>query len=164
MAWVKIDPVEAAAVSILLTSPVVFLDDDELAACVEMFSERIRSDALLRPALDRLVGNRWADAERQAYRMFHATLFRDECPQVEANWLARAARVLSPDQVDRLADILLSCVFETFPVHTAGDLCDIATELANTLKSIIATDGLERQRRLLKMHARLNAGALLNGL
>ena len=152
-----------AVVSFLLSGPILFLDDDELAACIEMFSERIRRDAVLRPALDRLVGNRWADAEQQAYSLFHATLFRDERPNVDANWLARAARTLTPDQVDRLADILQSCVFETFPVHSAGDLCDIATELANALKSIISTDGLERQRRLLKTHARLNAGALLSG-
>lgn len=150
--------------SFLLSGPILFVDDDELAACIEIFSERIRRDAVVRPALDRLVGNRWADAERQAYYLFHATLFRDERPKVDANWLARAARALSSDQVDRLADILLSCVFETFPVHSAGDLCDIATELAKTLKYIISTDGLERQRRLLKTHARLSAGALLSGL
>ena len=149
--------------SFLLSGPILFMDDDELAACIEMFSERIRGDATLRPALDRLVGNRWADAEQQTYALFRATLFRDGRPSVDANWLARAVRVLSPDQVDRLADVLMSCVFETFPVHSAGDLCDIATELANTLKSIISTDGLERQRRLLKTHARLNAGALLSG-
>lgn len=110
--------------SFLLSGPILFVDDDELAACIEILSERIRRDAVLRPALDRLVGNRWADAERQAYYLFHATLFRDERPKVDANWLARAARALSSDQVDRLADILLSCVFETFPVHSAGDLCD----------------------------------------
>lgn len=150
--------------SFLLTNPVKFADDDELALCIEMFSERIRRDAVLRPALDRLVGNRWLDAERQAHVLFHVTLFGDACPNIDANWLARAARILTSDQVDRLTDVLVACVFETFPIHSAGDICEIATELARILKSIIITDGLERQRRLIRTHVRLNAGALLSGL
>lgn len=66
-------------------------------------------------------------------------------------------RVLLPDEVGRSVDILVSCIFETLPIDSAGEICEIATELANTLKAIIATDGLERQRRLLHTHIRLNA-------
>ena len=148
----------------LMSSPVLFVDDDELVACLEMFSDRIRQDAVLRPALDRLVGNRWADAEQQAYILFHSTLFGDGRPKIDANWLARAVRLLRPDEVDRLEDILLACVLETFPINSAGDVFEIAAELASTLKSIIVTDGLERQRLLLRAHTRLNAGALLSTL
>jgi len=64
--------------------------------------------------------------------------------------------------VDILSETLLSCILETFPIDSAGELCEIATELASTLKAIIATDGLERQRQLLRTYARLNAGALLS--
>lgn len=150
--------------SSLLSSLILFVDDDELAACLGTFSDRIRMDTVLRPALNRLVGNRWADAEQQAYLFFRATLFREELPKVDANLLARAARALSSHQVDRLADILMSCIFETFPINSASGLCDVAAELSATLKSIIDADGLERQRLLLKAHTRLNAGALLSGL
>lgn len=150
--------------SILLSRPIQFVDDDEIKACIEMFSERIRQDATVRPALDRLVGNRWEDAEQEVHSLFHATLFGDACPNIDANWFARAARVLKPDEVDRLTDTLLSCILETFPIDSTGDLYEIATELANTLKAIMATDGLERQRQLLRTHARINAGALLNGI
>lgn len=149
--------------SVLMSGRALFVDDDELAACIEMFSERMRRDAVLRPAMQLLIGNRWADAEKQAHRLFHASLFRDASPNVDANWLARAVRVLQPDEVDLTVDILLSCILETFPIDSAGEICEIATELANTLKAIIATDGLERQRRLLHTHNRLNAGALLSG-
>jgi hypothetical protein len=154
--------VEQATMSFLMSGPALFVDDDELAACIEMFSARVRLDAVLRPAMDLLVGNRWADAEKQAHRLFHASLFRDAAPNVDANWLARAVRVLQPGEVDRTVDILISCILETFPLDSAGEICEIATELANTLKAIIATDGLERQRRLLHTHIRLNAGALLS--
>jgi hypothetical protein len=148
----------------LMSSPVHFVDDDELAACLEMFSDRIRQDAVLRPALDRLVGNRWADAEQQAHILFHSTLFGDGRPNIDLNGLARAVRLLRPTDVDRLEDILLACVLETFPINSAGEVFEIAAELASTLKSIIITDGLDRQRRLLRAHARLNAGALLSSL
>ena len=148
--------------SFLLSGPILFVDEDELVVCIELFSERIRRDVILRPTLDRLVGNRWGDAEAQAYSLFHATLFWDARPQIDPNWLARAARLLKSDEEDRLSEMLLACILETFPIDSAGELCEIATELAITLKAIISTDGLERQRQLLRTYARLNAGALLS--
>lgn len=150
--------------SFLLSGPILFIDDDELLNCIELFSECIRNDVAIRPALDRLVGNRWADAEHQAHGLFHAALFGDARPRIDADFLARAVRVLKPEDVDRLADTLLSCILQTFPVNSAGDVCEVATELASTLKAVIATEGLERQRQLLKTLARLNAGALLSRL
>lgn len=149
--------------SFLLSGPVLFLEDGDLAALMIEFSDRVRRDPLVRPSLDRLIGNRWADAETAATTFFHAALFADRCPDVDANWLARAARELSPEDVDRLADQLLDCTLAAFPLHSAAIVCEIATEFVRLFRAIMVVDGVDRQRRLLDLHRRLASGALLSG-
>ena len=148
----------------LLSGPIVFVDDEELRPCIAEFSERVRRDKALRPALDHVVGNRWADGEETALNLVHTTLFRDGRPNVSADWLARATRALRYEDVDRLAEIFVDCAMEAFPLHSAAGVSEIASELAVTLKGIVNSDGLQRQRLLLSAYARLSAGALLAGL
>lgn len=74
---------------------------------------------------------------------------KNASPNVDTNWLARAVRVLQPDEVDRMVDILMSCILETFPIDSADEVCEIAT-VANTLESIMpsGSEGNLRQEQV----------------
>lgn len=145
-------------------APSVYFEEADLAALVAEFSERVRRSPALRPAMDRLVGNRWEDAEAAAASFLQATLFLDRAPEVDGDWLARSVRTLDADTIDQLTDILLDCALVVLPLHSAAVVAEISDQLAHLLKGVMAHDGVMRQRLLLKVQSRLAAGALMSRL
>lgn len=145
-------------------APSVFFDDADIDALVAAFSERIRGNADLRPAMDRLIGNRWEDAEKAAGAFLRATLFLDSRPDIDGDWLVQVLRLLDASDIDQLADILLDCALVALPLHSAAVVAEVGEELARLLKGVVAHDGVARQRLLLKARSRLSAGALMSRL
>lgn len=143
-------------------APSVFFDDADIDALVAAFSERIRGNAGLRPAMDRLIGNRWEDAEKAAGTFLRATLFLEGRPDIDGDWLVRVLRLLDASDIDQLADILLDCALVALPLHSAAVVAEVGEELARLLKGVVAHDGVARQRLLLKARSRLSAGALMS--
>ncbi len=145
-------------------APSVFFDDADIDALVAAFSERIRGNAGLRPAMDRLIGNRWEDAEKAAGAFLRATLFLDSRPDIDGDWLVQVLRLLDASDIDQLSDILLDCALVALPLHSAAVVAEVGEELARLLKGVVAHDGVARQRLLLKARSRLSAGALMSRL
>lgn len=143
-------------------APSVFFDEADIDTLAAEFSERVRRSPLLRPAMDGLVGNRWEDAEAAMGGFLRATLFLQERPAVDGDWLARAVRMLDDAAIDLLADILLDCALVALPLHSAAVVAEISEQLARLLKSVATEDGVAQQRLLLRARARLSAGALMN--
>ncbi len=142
----------------------VYFEETDLAALVIAFSERVRRDPTLRPAMDRLVGNQWEAAEAATAAFLRATLFLERRPDVDGNWLARCICMLDAASIDRLADILLDCALVVLPLHSAAIVAEVSDALASLLKDVLAHDGVTRQRLLLRMQSRLAAGALMNSV
>lgn len=145
-------------------APSVYFDDTDLAALIAEFSERVRRSPALRPTMDRLVGNRWEEAETAAASFLRATLFLEKRPDVDGNWLATSIRTLDAATIDQLADILLDCALVVLPLHSAAVVAEVSDALARLLKDVLAHDGVTRQRLLLKVQSRLAAGALMSGI
>ena len=143
-------------------APSVYFEEADLVALVTEFSERVRKNPVLRPTMDRLVGNRWEDAEAVATAFLAATLFLERRPEIDGDWLARSIHMLDANAIDLLADILLDCALVVLPLHSAAVVAQINDALARLLKEAVAQDGVARQRLLLKMQSRLAAGALMN--
>lgn len=146
----------------LTSAPSVFFDDSELRALIAEFSERVRRDGRVRPAMDRLIGNRWHEAERGAESFLIATLFLEERPDVDSDFLARAVQVLRPDEIDVLADIMLECALVTFPLQSAAAIVEVAEMLASAIKAVVVSRGTARPHRLNEVYSRLNAGMLMS--
>jgi len=147
-----------------LLAPALYIEEADIDDLVEALSERIRRDRHLRPAMERLIGNRWEQAELAAGAFLRATLFLDRRPAVDGDWLARALRLLDAEDFDRLGEILLDCAFIALPLHSAGLISAIGDELVDLLKGVVAQDGIARQRLLLMARSRLAAGALMSRL
>ncbi|WP_186767033.1 hypothetical protein [Devosia ginsengisoli] len=145
-------------------APSVYFDEADLAALVAEFSERVRRNPDLRPAMDRLVGNRWEEAEEAAASFLQATLFLEKRPDVDGDWLARSIRMLDGATIDQLTDILLDCALVVLPLHSAAVVAEVSDALARLLKDVVIHDGVMRQRLLLKVQSRLAAGALMSGI
>lgn len=145
-------------------APSLYFDEAEIDALVAELSHRIRRSPALRPAMDRLIGNRWEEAEAAAGAFLRATLFLETRPQVNGDWLARSLRLLDAEAIDRLGDLLLDCALVALPLHRAGVVGEIGDALADLLKGVLAVDGVARQRLLLKARSRLAAGALMSRL
>lgn len=145
-------------------APAVFFEEADLDALVNEFSDRVRRSHALRPTMDRLVGNRWEDAEAATASFLRATLFLDQRPQVDGDWLARSVRMLDAETIDLLADILLDCALVVLPLQSAAVVTEIGEQLAHLLKGVVFHDGVARQRLLLKAQSRLAAGALMSRL
>ena len=141
-------------------APSVFFDETDIDALAAEFSERVRRSPLLRPWTG-LVGNRWEDAEAVMAGFLRATLFLQERPEVDGDWLARSVRMLDGEAIDLLADILLDCALVALPLHSAAVVAEISEQLARLLKSVVAQDGVARQRLLPRARSRLLAGALM---
>jgi hypothetical protein len=143
-------------------APSVYFEDADIDALVAEFSERIRRSATLRPAMAVLVGNRWEDAEVATGAFLRATLFLEQRPDVDAEWLARSVATLDEAALDELGDLLLDCALVVLPLHSAAVISAIGDELGHLLGSVVAGEGDMRQRLLLRAEARLAAGALMN--
>jgi hypothetical protein len=114
--------------------------------------------------MDRLVGNRWYEAEQEIGAFLAASVFLSSRPRIDAEWLGAAMEVLAPDDVDALADIMLSAALSAFPLQSAAVVAEICDRLAEMARWVLAGKGARRQQRSLKMHERIVAGALMNGL
>jgi hypothetical protein len=146
----------------LRSAPSVFFEHSELRGLVAEFSERVRRDQRVRAAMDRLIGNRWLDAEQAAETFLSATLFLEACPEVDAGFLERAVHVLGPAEINALAEIMLDCALVAFPMQSAGAIFEVANMLAEAIKAAAASDKRERRHQLMKLHSRLSAGTLMN--
>lgn len=82
-------------------APSIYFEDADINALVREFSERVRADIDLRPVFDRLVGNRWEDAELAITEFLHASLFLQRRPQIDQDWLVRAVQALDRPALDR---------------------------------------------------------------
>ena len=145
-------------------APAVYFEEADLAALVAAFSERVRRNPSLRPAMDRLVGNQWEEAEAAAASFLRATLFLERRPDVDGNWLAKSIRMLDAEAIDLLADILLDCAMVVLPLHSAAVVAEVNDALVRLFKDVLAHDGVMRQRLLLRMQSRLAAGALMSSV
>ena len=145
-------------------APAVFFEEADLDALISEFSERVRRSPALRPAMDRLVGNQWEEAEAAAASFLRATLFLERRPDVDGDWLAKSIRTLDASDIDLLADILLDCALVVLPLHSAAVVAEVSDALARLLKEAVGHDGVLRQRLLLKMQSRLAAGALMRSV
>ncbi len=143
-------------------APSVYFEDSDIDALVREFSERIRQDVALRPALDRLVGNRWEDAEQAVESFLHATLFLQRRPDVNQEWLERAAQVLDLAALDRLGDILLDSALVALPLHSAAVIVEIGDALTRLLADAVSLEGADLHRRMVQIYDRLRSGALMN--
>jgi hypothetical protein len=145
-------------------APAVFFDDDDIAGLITVLSERLRRDQRVRPVMDKLVGNHWYEAEQEIGAFLAASVFLSSRPRIDAEWLAAAMEVLAPEDVDALADIMLSAALSAFPLQSAAVVAEICDRLAEMARWVLAGKGARRQQRSLKMHERIVAGALMNGL
>ena len=91
-----------------------------------------------------------------------ATLFLEQRPEIDGDWLARSIHTLDADSIDLLADILLDCALVVLPLHSAAVVAQINDALARLLKDVVSQDGVARQRLLLKVQSRLASGGLMN--
>ena len=148
----------------LISAPSVFFEDSELRALIAQFSERVRRDTRVRPAMDRLIGNRWYEAEQGAETFLLATLFLEERPEVDLDFLARAVQILGPDEIDALAEIMLECALVAFPLQSAAAIVEIAEMLAGAIKAAAVSRGTARRRLLNQVYSRLSAGTLMSRL
>ncbi|HEV2515825.1 MAG TPA: hypothetical protein VGV07_11285 [Devosia sp.] len=126
------------------------------------FSERVRADARVRPAMTRLVGNRWLEAEQSAEAFMSATLFLDEQPDVDPVFLERAVQLLGPAEIDALAEIMLECAMVAFPLQSAAAITEVTEMLASTVRAVATSEGQARQDQLERVYSRLSAGTLMN--
>jgi hypothetical protein len=147
-----------------LLSQVFFVDREDLEAVVLEFSERVRRDAGLRPALDRLVGNRWGEAEQTALGFLGDGVFGDKTTEVDIDVLALATSLFDATDVWRVEEILLDCALVCLPLHSAARISAVAEEFGRALRAIMALDGGARQRLLVRTRASLASGALLSTL
>lgn len=143
-------------------APSIYFEEADIDALVTAFSERVRGSRELRPAMDGLVGNRWADAEAAVAAFLRAALFQDRRPEIDGNWLARSVRMLDADALARLVDILLDCALVVLPLHSAAVVAEVGEALANVLGAVVAQEGVARQRHLLNALTRLQSGALMS--
>jgi hypothetical protein len=145
----------------LISAPSVYFDESEIRELVAEFSERLRRDRRVRPALDRLVGNRWFEAEKNAETFLVATLFSTDRPDVDRDFLTRAVEVLGRDEIDAMAEIMLDCALLTFPLQSAAAVAEVSEMLANAMRSVALCEGAVRPQRLNDLCARLSAGTLM---
>jgi hypothetical protein len=145
-------------------APAVFFDDDDIAGLIVLVSERLRRDLRVRPVMDKLVGNRWYEAEQEIGAFLAASVFLSSRPGIDVEWLAKAMDVLVPQDVDALADIMLSTALTAFPLQSAAVVAEICDRLAEMARWVLAAKGTRRQQRIQKLHERVVAGALMNGL
>ncbi|WP_421462389.1 hypothetical protein [Aurantimonas sp. NFXS3] len=145
-------------------APSIYFDDADLDAFAREFSERIRADSTLRPVFNRLIGNRWEDAELAITDFLRASLFLRSNPRIDAIWLARAVQDLNLATLDRLGDILLDCALATLPLHSAAVIAEISNALARLLGDVVSVEGAGRQKRLQYLYVRLRSGALMSQL
>jgi hypothetical protein len=145
-------------------APSIYFEDADIDALVQEFSERVRRDQTLRPFLDLLVGNQWEQAEQVVTEFLHATLFLQWRPQVDADWLARAAQELSLPALNRLGEILLDCALVALPLHSAAIIAEIGDALARFLGDVVSREGAAREVVLAALYDRLRSGALMSRL
>ena len=145
-------------------APSIYFDDSDLEALAREFSERIRGDAALRPVLDRLVGNRWEDAELAIIEFLHASLFMRCHSGIDEDWLIRAAYDLDVVTLDLLRDTLIDCAFVALPLHSAAVIAEISDALARLLGDVVSLEESDRKRDLQYLSERLRPGALMNRL
>ena len=150
--------------SLLLSGPVLFFEPDELDALVREFSERIRRNAELAPALSQLIGNRWEQAEAAAVGFLACALSWDGRPEIDETILQRAGSLLRAQDVQHLLDALLESALKCLPLQSAALVSGIADDLGAVLKAIIAVEGPARRKLLRETHAKLSAGALRSSL
>lgn len=145
-------------------APSIYFEDADIEELVREFSERLRRDQALRQALERLVGNRWEQAEKVATEFLHATLFLQRRPQIDAEWLARAAQELNLPALNRLGEILLDCALVALPLHSAAVIAEIGDALARLLGDVVTLEGAARGAFLAALYDRLRSGALMSRL
>lgn len=146
--------------SLLLAGPVLFFEPDELDALVLEFSDRIRRNGDLAPALSQLIGNRWAEAEAAAVGFLASALSWDARPEIDEAVLQQAGSLLRAEDVQHLLDALLESALKCLPLQSAALVSEIADDLGAALKAIIALDGPARRQLLRETQAKLSAGAL----
>ena len=145
-------------------SPSTFFEDEDLRDFVAEVSEALRADALVRPALDQLVGNQWLEAERAMEAFLWAVLFMESTPLVDADWLTCAAEVLSLEEIERLGDLILGCSFRVFPLHTAAAVIEFVERLVEAMRDLAGLDDGAICLGVRNTQTRLQAGALMGRL
>jgi len=143
--------------------PSTYFDDADLAVLVALFSDRVRREPALHASLNRLVGNRWEQAEQRLDALFRAALTLTSLPQVDRDWLSLATQLLGSSELRLLADLMLDCAMVAFPLQSASLIVEISERLGELVESISQCDGAERQSRLAAACDRLASGALMNG-
>lgn len=146
----------------LPSAPSVYIEDFELRAMIADFSERIRRDVRVRPAMDRLVGNQWHEAEQGAEAFLSATLFLNEPLHVDSDFLERVVQLLGPTEIDALAEIMLDCALLAFPLQSAAAIVEVTEMLACAISSVVVDKSYARRDRLASIYSKLRAGALMN--
>ena len=144
----------------LVSAPSVYFEDSEIRALVAEFSERLRSDPRVRPALDRLVGNRWLEAEQHAESFLAATLFLTDRPTVDRDFLAKAVEILGQDEIDVIAEIMLDCALLSFPLQSAAAVIEVTEMLADAIGSVASSKGVVPRQHLNDVYSRLSNGTL----
>jgi hypothetical protein len=145
----------------LVSAPSVYFEGSEIRALVAEFSERLRRDQRVRPALDRLIGNHWFEAEQNAETFLVATLFSTNLPDVDWEFLSRAIEVLGRDEIDAMAEIMLECALLTFPLQSAAAVIEVSEMLANAIGSVASCEGAVRPQRLNDVYSRISTGTLM---
>jgi hypothetical protein len=140
----------------------VYFEDSEIRALVTEFSERLRRDPRVRPALDRLVGNRWLEAEQSAESFLNATLFLTGRPAVDRDFFAQAVEILGQAEIDAMAETMLDCALLTFPLQSAAAVVEVTEMLATAIGSVALCEEVVRPQRLNDVYSRLSTGTLMS--
>jgi hypothetical protein len=143
---------------------VMFFEAEELQTLAGVFSDRLRRDPSLAPALRCLVGNHWAAAESAFEDFFKSQLFGDALAHIDRVELERVISLLDGATIDRIVEILLESALQCLPLHSAARVDAVSEDLGRLLKMPLRHEGEARSELIQQIGARLSAGALQNSL
>lgn len=110
----------------LLLDPSIFVDDEILHEIVQSLSERLRRHAGLRSGLDRVIGNRWEEFERDFAHFLGALLEQtgDHGGGIVA--LHQSFSALQPQHVRDACEVFMEAALEVLPFHAAASLSELS--------------------------------------
>ena len=150
----------------LVLDPSIFVDDEILHEIVQSLSERLRRHAGLRSGLDRVIGNRWEEFERDFAHFLGALLEQtgDHGGGIVA--LHQNFPALQPQHVRDACEVFMEAALEVLPFHAAASLSELSEHVgALVLRALepatTAAAAMPLALRLNEAEEALRAGASL---
>jgi hypothetical protein len=125
------------------------LDEDSLHDVVVILSERLRAHPRLRRPLDRVVGNRWSEFERDLTHFITALSARTGDHGGGLAVLFEAFPELAPEHVADARDLFVESALAVLPLHAAASLSDLADSICDlALRALCPQAGREGAKPL----------------